>query len=152
MPNDELDAFLAEVAEKVDADYRTQEAAAENAEKARQDFLQEFRDIADRAIKPEFERAQRATGAMTIKARHSPDSVELSVTMKKSQSDMVSGLLRYRADLNSRRIFREGRVDRLPQRRDTFPVYPPDLTAEQVQKEIVSLVRDAQFALENKRP
>jgi hypothetical protein len=151
MPSDDLDAFLNEIAGKADADFHTRENAAKRAEQERVDFLQGFRDLSDRAIRPEFERAQRSTDAVVIKADHSRDSVELSVTMKKSSSESVSGYLRYKAELDSRRIMREGHVDRLPQRRESFPVHPDNLTPEEVVREIRSLVHDVQFALENKR-
>lgn len=153
----DLDHFLDIVTRKIDANFRIHEAASKQAarseERARQDFLQGFQDISEHIIRPAFERAHRSTEALTIESEYSCDFIELKITMRTGDKNpsTIWGFLRYRAVLDKKCIMREGYVSCLPNRSSTFSVNSIDLTPDQVKREIFSLVKDAQTALQDKR-
>ncbi len=150
MAEEGLKNYVSELGKALDANYQTQIAAANNREKAKLDFLQAFRNEADRTIIPVFEASCISTDALTIKVENRPDVVSLNIRMKKDDTDSVSGFLRYRANQERRQIFREEHVDRLPNKDKSLPAHPHELTQEHVERFVESLLHDAKYALENK--
>ncbi|MFL6260635.1 MAG: hypothetical protein ACJ76Y_13050 [Thermoanaerobaculia bacterium] len=152
MPLDDLQEFVKKLNADADAGHQATLAAAQNYRAAREAFLQEFRDLADREIRPVFEAVLLKSDSVTIKLDNRSDLIGLDVYMKKGEAESVSGHLRYRADIDRRQIFREERIDRLPNRDRNLLVHPPsELIEERIGQIVESLLRDVKYALYNKR-
>jgi hypothetical protein len=152
MPLDDLKKFAEDLSAEADADHQTHVAAAQCLKDARTAFLQDFRDVADREIRPVFEAVRLKSKSTTVELDNRSDVIGIDVRMRKGEAESVSGHLRYRADLDRRQIFREERIDRLPNRDRNQVVYPPEeFSQECLGKRVESLLQDVKYALNNKR-
>ncbi len=151
MPLDDLKKFAKDLSAEADANHQTHVATAQRLKDDRETFLQGFRDVADREIRPVFEAVLLKSESTTIKLDNRSDLIGIDVRMRKGETESVSGHLRYRADLDRRQIFREERIDRLPNRDRNQVVYPPEeFNQERIGQLVQSLLQDVKYALYNK--
>jgi hypothetical protein len=151
MALDDLKNFAKGLSAEVDTTHKAHVAAAQRLENDRVDFLRGFRDIADQQIRPVFEAVLLKSESTTITLDNRSDLIGIDVRVRNGETS-ISGRLRYRADPERRQIFREEKIDRLPNRDRDQLVYPPEeFNQERIGQLVESLLVAVKYALYNKR-
>lgn len=140
---EKLEDFLRNLGQHLDGKLKTRTEAVAREEEARQEFLQEFRNVVAGVILPVFERAARVTtealSSEIDRGLPSKEHVAFKVAAKLSPTMTQQCQLRYRADFMSKKVFLGESIGDHPIK-DEQPINLAQLTSEEVEQRLTRLL------------